>query len=389
MISLPTPRPITPRFSAQLNCIRWVAALLVCTSHLRSLCLVDYDAAVHTGWVARSFYILHGYGHEAVMVFFVLSGYLIGGEVLRCISQKRQNWRNYALRRCARLYAVYFAALLLGGLLDRTGLWLFHDTGMYTGQVEIPMIFYNVSARLNTLTIAGNLIFSQTVIVPSLGSNVPLWSMANEAWYYVLFPLVLASFFQPDRLSTRLSRIFALAAVAWFVRGPLLEYFSVWLLGVLVHIPTKKLLAYPGLALVPLSIGLLLNRLHWLDAVPLLARDLGLGLLFALTLQALSFSASETIIPGATTHRALAGFSYSLYLIHWPVAFCTVAALQHYCGVGLRAPFSVSGVLCYAAILAMVYTMAWMVARQTEARTVELRNLLAPLFGVARSSSKT
>lgn len=36
----------------------------------------------------------------------------------------------------------------------------------------------------------GNLGFVQAVPVAVYCSNVPLWSFANEFWYYVMFPLL-------------------------------------------------------------------------------------------------------------------------------------------------------------------------------------------------------
>jgi hypothetical protein len=38
-----------------------------------------------------------------------------------------------------------------------------------------------------------NAFFLQTIAGPTFGSNGPLWSLAYEWWYYVLFPLVLAA----------------------------------------------------------------------------------------------------------------------------------------------------------------------------------------------------
>ena len=384
MIRLPVPRPIAARFSAQLDLCRWIAAFLVCTEHLRSLCLVDYDPAIHQASGARLFYALHGYGHEAVMIFFVLSGYLVGGEVLRQLQQGCFAWRHYALRRFARLYAVYLAALLLGGLLDHAGVRLLRDTGLYTHGLDLPMVFYDVSARLAATTLAGNLLFCQTLLVPSFGSNVPLWSLANEAWYYVLFPLLAVPAFLPLRWPKRLLLWAGVVLVAWFIRGPILIYFSVWLIGAWMHFPSRPLLrrAWPALTLV--VIMMLLVRLHVLARVPLLLTDLVIGGAFALAVQSLSHG-TATNYPLAAWHRRLAGFTYSLYLIHWPVALFVVAACQLGWGLGLRSSFSGTGLLFYLLVLGLVYLCAWLLARQTEGRTASLRRHLAPLFGLKDS----
>ena len=38
-----------------------------------------------------------------------------------------------------------------------------------------------------------NAFFLQTIVGPTFGSNGPLWSLAYEWWYYVLFPLALGA----------------------------------------------------------------------------------------------------------------------------------------------------------------------------------------------------
>jgi peptidoglycan/LPS O-acetylase OafA/YrhL len=63
-------------------------------------------------------YLITGLGHQWVIVFFVLSGYLVGGSVLRSVAVNHWSWRVYLLNRLTRLYAVLIPALVFGGLLD-------------------------------------------------------------------------------------------------------------------------------------------------------------------------------------------------------------------------------------------------------------------------------
>ena len=44
--------------------------------------------------------------------------------------------------------------------------------------------------HLDAATFWGNLVFLQTILVPTYGTNALLWSLANEFWYYMLFPLL-------------------------------------------------------------------------------------------------------------------------------------------------------------------------------------------------------
>ena len=64
-------------------------------------------------------YVLTGAGHQAVIIFFVLSGYLISGSIYRMISACRWSWRKYLTHRLVQLWIVPFPALLLGLAPDR------------------------------------------------------------------------------------------------------------------------------------------------------------------------------------------------------------------------------------------------------------------------------
>jgi peptidoglycan/LPS O-acetylase OafA/YrhL len=67
-------------------------------------------------------------GHEAVMVFFVLSGFLVGGSVLKLMSRDLWSWNNYLIKRLTRLWIVLIPALLLGLALDLGGSHIFSGT---------------------------------------------------------------------------------------------------------------------------------------------------------------------------------------------------------------------------------------------------------------------
>lgn len=62
-----------------LDLIRGCSALIVCLGHLRNAILVDYSVLVNPSIIIKAFYAITGFGHQAVMVFFVLSGYFVGG----------------------------------------------------------------------------------------------------------------------------------------------------------------------------------------------------------------------------------------------------------------------------------------------------------------------
>jgi peptidoglycan/LPS O-acetylase OafA/YrhL len=123
-------------------------------------------------------------GSPAVFWFFVISGYLVGGSVIAEIAQTSSfDFRRYLINRMTRLYVVLLPALALGALLDsvRIATW---GANAHAG--------FENAASLSGVTLIGNIFYLQTIVVSTFGSNYPLWSLANEFWYYVTFPLLLA-----------------------------------------------------------------------------------------------------------------------------------------------------------------------------------------------------
>jgi len=91
-----------------------------------------------------------------------------------------------------RLYVVLVPGLLFGFFWDRMGSWLSAARGIYAHSLSdlgpaVPL------KNLTLGTLLGNLLFLQTILCETFGSNGPLWSLANEFWYYALFPVSLGA----------------------------------------------------------------------------------------------------------------------------------------------------------------------------------------------------
>jgi peptidoglycan/LPS O-acetylase OafA/YrhL len=367
-------RPIAPRLSTALDALRWLAAALVLHQHVRALVFVDYDPAVHTGWFTRLFMFLAGYGHHAVIVFFVLSGYLVGGEVLRSMAQGTFDWRVYLVRRAARLYLVYLAALALGLILDNIGVRWFNASGLYSGHLRIPVMNFAVDERLGPTTLLGNLIFLQRIAVPPFGSNEPLWSLTYEVWYYLLWPLLLWPFCAADATVKR--RLFcaglALGAI-WVIRGDVLCYFAIWLLGITPHLLRRPWRIRPELPAGILLVLLTLARFRSWGAGPSFLQDCAIGACIAWLISTLVLQDRPGQPTGARWHRWMAGFSYSLYVFHSPILILAVAMLQHGVGSSLRMSPTLGSAAVYLLFIGLLYASAWLLACATEDRTADVR----------------
>src|SRR5882762_288746 len=143
------PVDLTPDASGYLDIIRSLAAMAVMFGHWRALYFVDYahvQPSMSTVPV-KTIYFLTGFGHQSVMIFFVLSGLFISSSVLRNL-ERGWSWRNYAIDRGVRLYLVLVPGLLLGGLCDVLGFHFLNQGGLYSA----PLALFGhgiVAQRLN------------------------------------------------------------------------------------------------------------------------------------------------------------------------------------------------------------------------------------------------
>ena len=72
-----SPTRLPPGTLADFDWLRGLAAVAVLAGHVRGLFFVDFGDLVAPGPFARLAYMATGLGHQAVVVFFVLSGFFI------------------------------------------------------------------------------------------------------------------------------------------------------------------------------------------------------------------------------------------------------------------------------------------------------------------------
>jgi peptidoglycan/LPS O-acetylase OafA/YrhL len=370
------PEPV----SARLDLIRGTAALFVMWNHLRAALFVEYARVIpeNQSLGAKAVYFATGFGHAAVIVFFVLSGLLISASVLRAVDEGRWSWGWYASQRLTRLYVVLVPCLVLGALWDQAGLALFGTAGTYTGEPGAPFMSFAVSDRTGAGTLFANLFYLQEIVAPPFGSNAPLWSLSYEFWYYALFPALLLGALAPGAVR-KAAYVAVAAAVALFVGPVIRTYFLLWLLGVAVAVAPAPLAGRPhvrraaaGGLLLALGGTLALVRV---DAFPsALAADAALGVVFTGLLWVLLLggaAAARRAPAGRTVSGTIAGFSFTLYVAHMPLIVFLAAVLTR----NGAAPWQpdAAHLAALVPLTALVLGYAWVLARLTEERTVQVR----------------
>lgn len=371
-------KPMSKAASRFIDAARWIAALMVALHHTHNVFVNQADIMKAEHWppvYVWWFLTAYTFAHGAVVVFFVLSGFLVGGAAVERARAGKPYLRRFLIDRTTRIYIVLVPALALTFVLDALGRRFFGGLGVY----ELPLYDATNKSEYLLTTILG----LQGIWFPTFGTNSALWSLGMEYWYYVicglaLLPLSAAYAAHERRAGAALAAaIFLALAVApsYFLFGS-----TLWALGALARIAPRPLMRSRWLALFLwvaaivairlLSRGAIIEdhpRKELLDAVN--------AVLFANILLTLRFDASEGFgWCRANFHAALSHFAYSLYAMHWPVLMWMQGLALVIFGAGwtrlLATPLHYAVALV---ALAIILASARLFASVTEAHTDALR----------------
>lgn len=187
--------------SIYLDASRFLAALVVFIFHFIALDLITIDFKIT-------------FAREAVMIFFVLSGYVIAF----VSAQKERTFKVYIFNRLSRLYSVVIPALILTVVLDSIAINLAPE--LYDQRTHESII-----ERLMISVLFLNQIWNLTVMPLS---NGPFWSISFEFWYYLIFA---AAFYLPI-----LKQKCIWVTVFLLISGPkIIVLLPCWLIGVFAY----------------------------------------------------------------------------------------------------------------------------------------------------------
>jgi peptidoglycan/LPS O-acetylase OafA/YrhL len=190
-------------FSLYLDLVRIAAACAVVVSHFCYFRIFDDSQ------IAR----IADLGREAVIAFFVLSGFVIAFSA----EQRNPTLRDYVSARCARLYSVALPMLLLAFVLAALAADVLGTQVSGAYQLRKPWLY-----------VPFHLLFLGELwgFVESPPWLLPYWSLNYEAWYYVLFGAVV---YLKGRMRLLGVAVFALMGPKLWLLLPL------WVSGVLLY----------------------------------------------------------------------------------------------------------------------------------------------------------
>lgn len=296
-------RIITGSSSIVLDSLRICAALTVLVFHAYLL-----------WYKVSSIPILDHFAHTAVVVFFVLSGYVIAYTT----KINNRGAIQYFQARFSRLYSIVLPALLVSGICEVL---------VKLSNPEIYLLYVRGNS-LPRYLISGLFINEIWFFSSAPPIDAPLWSLSYEFWYYIIFGLW---FFRKAGTGIK---SFILPVLALIITGPkILLLMPVWLMGYLAYhfrpANLSKLSRWIFVSIIFITVATMVMF------IPMLPNKLGtpplyfaaqfltdwlIGLLIGMALWLLpQGSKHQKQVKWTNGIRAAADLTFPLYVLHNPL----------------------------------------------------------------------
>ncbi len=309
-----------------------------------------------------------------MIVFFVLSGFLVAGKLAERTLNGSFDLGSYVIDRLSRIYVPLIPALGFSAVV----VWI--DGG-------------SVSFK----EFLGNLLGLQEMFCDNFADNEPLWSLAYEFWFYILggaiatlltakrggrlpaMLIMLLGFCVFARLDAWLLFVWCLGAVGYAIAGR--TNGRLWLAaGLFLAVGGFIGSQITSRHLIPHSDG---AEHSLLRMVAFYRLALGAGIAMLLSSVAVRAPQGVVALKLEGWGSELAKFSYTLYLTHFPLLNLFKYALSK-----KSATLSAASFLWFAAELAACLLAAWLLYLPFEAQTGRVRRWMRNRFsGPAKSSS--
>ena len=347
-------------FSLYLDLVRFLAAVTVVIYHSNYRELIPASLPIRNA------------GHSAVIVFFVLSGFVVA----YVVDTKERTALEYWSSRLSRIYSVAVPAVILTLILDNIG--------------EQLVPHYKTTHDYGYVRIFSSLVFMNefwTVSIQTF-SNVPYWSLCYEMWYYITFGIIM--------FIKGAARIWLIVGCCLLLGPKILLLSPIWYVGVYLYRSKRlnSITPFWGGVIFLVSIvacvkfhqfyvtDYFLEKLkmavgpYWyiqLAFSKYFLSDYLLVLIVAFNFvgfRAISHLAGPLLFPIAKPIRFLASFTFSLYIYHQPVMLFFAALIDG----------DATGYLFYSQVIFCTALTILLLGFMTEQQRGKLKHWLAARF---------
>lgn len=368
-----------------LDMSRWAAAAIVFISHLRNPLFFSYGSInpEEVNIAIQIWYFITGWAGEGVIIFFVLSGLLVGASGYEKIKIGKFSTSSYLIDRFSRLYVVFIPALILSYMFDYLGLTFFSDAGFWDH--SHPMINEKIDSapfetKLSFENFAANFFMLQHFFFDTLGSNSPLWTISAEFWFYIIFAIFALLKLDHKKYVKALLVLFTLIFL-YFFGFEILHLLGYWLVGVFAGAIKSFNFIRPFYALLLVIFSLVFSRIFINPSSSSLEIAI-INYIVAISYGLLIFSMRGKdiyfFIRSASLNKFLASFSFSLYLLHFPLMLFLLAILnnfQYFSEISLGySPTNLQGLAIYFLLILFISFFCYLFSLFTEKKTYLVRN---------------
>ncbi|WP_348684998.1 acyltransferase family protein [Aeromonas bestiarum] len=305
-------RKLSKSNSSILDLIRGISAQLVVVGHGISFCGVAVRFhQPNFPWIQNI----------AVVIFFILSGFVISYSLGRKSHRDDYNFTHYFVDRFVRIYTSFIPVLIFIVAID-----------LFSWSLNGDLYAYNEA--LNVKTFISNIFMLQDYpfinFVTSFGSARPLWTVAVEWWIYLFVGALFFTFKNRSKNVCVYFFIVLLSTVPIYNliggRGNGLTLY--WVYGVIIYYIFKRAML-KDVSVIKMFI--MMNVLIVMAYYRVMSNLQEYDHLFALYLAGIiillveistRFDFKEIVVRASTF---LASYSYSLYLIHYSIFDLLVA----------------------------------------------------------------
>jgi peptidoglycan/LPS O-acetylase OafA/YrhL len=358
-----------------LDSLRGLAALSVVFNHFLNL-LPSIAEKPKEMWLMK-YTPLHIFwaGHEAVIFFFILSGFVLSLQFFN----KKVDYRSFFVKRVCRIYLPYITCVIIAIIASQI---------FYTGYKQGLSAWFN---SVWTVKPSWGLVAQHFLLITYFDNKAfdpVLWSLVHEMRISIMFPLIMLCIL---KFNWKINIGFAVLAtgicmVLTFIGNRLqyytdyfvtIHYIAMFIFGALLAKHRKEILAWYTSKSKPLKIGLILTGVPlylfpWLLKIVLTTKlwfveewviSLGVAIFI---ISALGSQKVSLFLLSRSVHF-LGQISYSMYLLHAVILISVTQIL--YKSVGLLPIWPI----------AMVSTLffSWLSYKYIEIPSINIGKLLA------------